>query len=518
MRQRHGVQEALQKITGIDSVCLESPDNIYTASVATRMSWVSKRVTTRPEDMAYCMLGILGISLSPIYGEGERAFFRLQEEVIKVSNDRTIFGWTAVSRHVPRGYNSILAPHPSAFNTPLYPKLSDQGIPRFALTNAGLLLDSEYMYTADGGFSTPNEDQGVLMVMDPIDMPNRFTWPGLRLAVPIWKLKPRGIWCRNSTTRYTLHVANRDDLFIKDGSSLPTSEFCIRSSDTSPFLTPDEKETLDLLHDQNLREVLREDPDSKDHYLCPAFDVESKLAADPIVIQPIRVNGSGVTRYSATGLPRLVYDSRRGYICLEDSRRSLDLQTSIGFAMLAPFQVATGVNSDEYALLALFVFAKRQKNGAVKWYAEAGDWDATDWDFRVSELDKIRRLMRQSKMPRLWSKASCDGRDGSNIICNGHKCTVISHCPDLPSGDVVSSLSVFWNLTGRRNTKQLQSHAKSAVFFPRLAEYAADPVRKKQSGSRILELEEGFKKPPSGELQRRLRTIGEERSRLRTTH
>jgi hypothetical protein len=47
-------------------------------SIAMRMSWASDRETTRPEDLAYCLLGIFGVNMPLLYGEGERAFLRLQ--------------------------------------------------------------------------------------------------------------------------------------------------------------------------------------------------------------------------------------------------------------------------------------------------------------------------------------------------------------------------------------------------------------------------------------------------------
>ncbi|KAH6659206.1 heterokaryon incompatibility protein-domain-containing protein [Truncatella angustata] len=38
----------------------------------TRFSWFRQRNTTRPKDKAYCLMGILGVYMPPIYGEGER--------------------------------------------------------------------------------------------------------------------------------------------------------------------------------------------------------------------------------------------------------------------------------------------------------------------------------------------------------------------------------------------------------------------------------------------------------------
>lgn len=66
---------------------------IRQASIAERMSWACKRETTRIEDIAYCLMGIFEVNMPMLYGEGDRAFVRLQEEIIKDSSDQTIFVW-----------------------------------------------------------------------------------------------------------------------------------------------------------------------------------------------------------------------------------------------------------------------------------------------------------------------------------------------------------------------------------------------------------------------------------------
>ncbi|RDX40890.1 HET-domain-containing protein [Lentinus brumalis] len=63
-------------------------------SIAQRMSWFGARATTRPEDEAYCLLGLFDIHMPPLYGEGRNAFRRLQEEIMKQSTDTTLFAWT----------------------------------------------------------------------------------------------------------------------------------------------------------------------------------------------------------------------------------------------------------------------------------------------------------------------------------------------------------------------------------------------------------------------------------------
>jgi hypothetical protein len=100
-----------------DSLGLSSTDHLlHQASIAERMSWASRRTTTRPEDMAYCLLGIFGISMPLLYGEGQRAFTRLQEEILRHSDDQSIFAWDATGLD-PRInlHSGILAPTPEAF-------------------------------------------------------------------------------------------------------------------------------------------------------------------------------------------------------------------------------------------------------------------------------------------------------------------------------------------------------------------------------------------------------------------
>ncbi|KXJ91873.1 heterokaryon incompatibility protein-domain-containing protein [Microdochium bolleyi] len=64
---------------------------LQTTSVATRMSWASKRNTARPEDIAYCLMGIFGVNMPLLYGEGgQRAFRRLQQEIMKRCGDQSI--------------------------------------------------------------------------------------------------------------------------------------------------------------------------------------------------------------------------------------------------------------------------------------------------------------------------------------------------------------------------------------------------------------------------------------------
>ena len=116
----------LESITGIHSAVLSRQalyltrdDEFWLSkySVAQRMHWASKRKTTRKEDEAYCLLGIFEINMPLIYGEGGRAFQRLQREIITTSTDQTILAWELLpgSRKAEIRSKSILAQSPANF-------------------------------------------------------------------------------------------------------------------------------------------------------------------------------------------------------------------------------------------------------------------------------------------------------------------------------------------------------------------------------------------------------------------
>ncbi|RSL54067.1 hypothetical protein CEP54_010098 [Fusarium duplospermum] len=109
----------IESVTGIDSIVLNIPATTKVMSIAKKMSWAARRETTRVEDMAYSLMGIFGVYMPPLYGEGTHAFIRLQEAIMKTSNDQTIFAWTSPPA-TPLGHgfehvSTMLALSPSQF-------------------------------------------------------------------------------------------------------------------------------------------------------------------------------------------------------------------------------------------------------------------------------------------------------------------------------------------------------------------------------------------------------------------
>ncbi|GAP87911.1 putative het domain-containing protein [Rosellinia necatrix] len=84
----------LRVITGIDEFILKGGP-LHEVSVGKRMSWAAGRKTTREEDTAYGLLGLFGVNMPLIYGEGSKAFRRLQEQILNKTADGTLFAWRA---------------------------------------------------------------------------------------------------------------------------------------------------------------------------------------------------------------------------------------------------------------------------------------------------------------------------------------------------------------------------------------------------------------------------------------
>lgn len=126
-------------------------------SIAQKMSWASKRQTTRVEDLAYSLMGIFDVNMPMLYGEGSRAFFRLQEEIIKRTNDHSIFAWQMPK--LPNQFGGLLAYSPAAFH----------GSYNIIRTERSTFLNTEAS-TNSGDFSITNK--GILL-RSPLQMVNR---------------------------------------------------------------------------------------------------------------------------------------------------------------------------------------------------------------------------------------------------------------------------------------------------------------------------------------------------------
>ena len=103
----------LQAITQVPQHILKEGLSSNRLCVAQIMSWAAYRTTTRVEDKAYSLMGLLDVNMPMLYGEGKKAFHRLQLEIIRTSNDQSVFAWGWNDADVRTG--SILADDPGFF-------------------------------------------------------------------------------------------------------------------------------------------------------------------------------------------------------------------------------------------------------------------------------------------------------------------------------------------------------------------------------------------------------------------
>jgi len=124
---------------------LRDREAISAVGVSEKMSWAAKRVTTRPEDEAYSLMGIFGVNMATLYGEGRSsAFRRLQLEILHTTTDHTLFAWDSETVN-----GDMLAPSVSCFShganygpSEYPPGVIDRldPMPYYDMTNAGLRI------------------------------------------------------------------------------------------------------------------------------------------------------------------------------------------------------------------------------------------------------------------------------------------------------------------------------------------------------------------------------------------
>ena len=135
-------RDRIAKRTGIDEQVLVGR-NPLGHSVATRMSWASQRQTTRVEDHAYCLMGLFGVNMPLIYGEKHKAFLRLQTEIMKVSEDHSLFAWKTLKVQGSRSCG-LLANSPADFadSSNLIPIISDDEVREANTTQTPVTMTS----------------------------------------------------------------------------------------------------------------------------------------------------------------------------------------------------------------------------------------------------------------------------------------------------------------------------------------------------------------------------------------
>ncbi|KAI1147986.1 HET-domain-containing protein [Nemania diffusa] len=151
LREKRDLADTISKITRIHIGALHDCSSIPEYSIAQRMSWAASRQTSRSEDIAYCLLGIFGINMPLLYGEGSKAFMRLQAEIIKVTDDQSILAWgTQVSSKQPP--TGALALSPASFSScGSIVKEKEAAQWPYSITNLGISLQLPIIQTRTHG-------------------------------------------------------------------------------------------------------------------------------------------------------------------------------------------------------------------------------------------------------------------------------------------------------------------------------------------------------------------------------
>ncbi|RDH36245.1 CMGC protein kinase [Aspergillus welwitschiae] len=158
------------------------------ASVAQRMSWASRRETKREEDIAYCLLGIFDVTMPMIYGEGaDRAFTRLQREIMRNSRDESILAWgiSSPEHYLSNSENKSLSAGVLAASPANFEGCQD-------IVSRGNQIGSPCTFQIEGGFVRVNisllQDENGLFGLLNCGLPN----PKTVVAIPLSKSQSDG--------------------------------------------------------------------------------------------------------------------------------------------------------------------------------------------------------------------------------------------------------------------------------------------------------------------------------------
>lgn len=171
--------EEISSVTGIEVPVLQGLTDLHEVSIAKKMSWAATRQTSRIEDVAYCLLGLFDVNMPLLYGEGSKAFIRLQEEIIRTSNDHTIFCWTRNASVAPE-WTSMLAPSPAAFSksSDYLPIDAWESPMPYSMTNLGLSIYLPVIYT-------------LTQLLVVLDVRHSHHSPDMRASVAMQRTNPR---------------------------------------------------------------------------------------------------------------------------------------------------------------------------------------------------------------------------------------------------------------------------------------------------------------------------------------
>jgi len=184
---KQSLRPILNQITGIDNKVLENVACLPSVPVGRRLSWAALRSTSRVEDAAYSLLGIFDVNMPLLYGEGQKAFLRLQEEIAKSRNDLSLFAWQQIESDASR-FRGIFAHSPREFLRCRYLKTPLERLQLevdFAITNRGLRLEKNLSRTELRELDRTND--GLILGLDCVESSAETNFIPKWLGVYLWK-------------------------------------------------------------------------------------------------------------------------------------------------------------------------------------------------------------------------------------------------------------------------------------------------------------------------------------------
>ena len=203
----------IEKATQIKAQYLHG--DISQACIAVKMSWLARRRTAKIEDMAYCMFGIFGISTFIRYGEGEGAFLRLGEELLRQHHsDESIFAWRS-----PTGTKNpespiitscgLLAPWPTCYlesgNLTIRSRryAPRKGLEAFKVAGGGIELQAPNKLPANGNAAEWMKIRAALRRNYWLKLNCCEAGTGIRNTITIHLRKEKGSWRKVDCERWS---------------------------------------------------------------------------------------------------------------------------------------------------------------------------------------------------------------------------------------------------------------------------------------------------------------------------
>ncbi|KAK4499783.1 hypothetical protein PRZ48_007969 [Zasmidium cellare] len=235
---RTSLSNELSSASGVPAEFLKDKgrERIHWTSIAKRMSWASKRKTTRPEDEAYCLFGLFDVNLPLLYGEGTYSFIRLQEEIIRRFDDESILAWK--SKPYVSYATGFLASSPARFELcgGVDQAHTDNKRKKFRVTNRGVEMKASLLRfgSHDVEDSTDSISHTFFLEINCVDTPREKRSQGLRCVLALIQ-RNDGSFSRDTSGSTDKDTVVQEALMSGGFERLPEATIYLREDDYNHY-------------------------------------------------------------------------------------------------------------------------------------------------------------------------------------------------------------------------------------------------------------------------------------------